>query len=62
MGQIKTAQKNAVKVLDLEIASATDRIRWAHETYGDHLVLTTSFCVQSAVMLHLVADKCLKSP
>lgn len=54
MSRIDNAQKPAVKELDLEIASATERVRWAHETYGDQLVLTTSFGVQSAVMLHLV--------
>ena len=54
MSQTETAQKPAVKEFDLEIASATERVRWAHETYGDQLVLTTSFGVQSAVMLHLV--------
>ena len=31
-----------------------DRVRWAVDTYGDGLVLTTSFGVQAAVMLHLV--------
>ena len=35
MVHIKTAQKTAAKELDLEIASATERVRWAHETYGD---------------------------
>ena len=54
MGRIENAQKPAVKEFDLEIASAAERVRWAHETYGDQLVLTTSFGVQSAVMLHLV--------
>jgi phosphoadenosine phosphosulfate reductase len=54
MSRIKTAQNPVVKEFDLEIASATERVRWAHETYGDQLVLTTSFGVQSAVMLHLV--------
>ena len=54
MSRIDNAQKPAVKEFDLEIASATERVRWAHETYGDQLVLTTSFGVQSAVMLHLV--------
>ena len=54
MSRIETAQKPAAKEFDLEIASATERVRWAHETYGDQLVLTTSFGVQSAVMLHLV--------
>lgn len=42
---------------DLETVSAVDRVRWAHETYGDQLVLTTSFGVQSAVMLHLVTSQ-----
>ena len=54
MSQAETARKTAAKEFDLEIASATERVRWAHETYGDQLVLTTSFGVQSAVMLHLV--------
>jgi phosphoadenosine phosphosulfate reductase len=43
--------------LDLETASATERIRWAYQTYGDQLVLSTSFGVQSAVMLHLVTTQ-----
>ena len=38
----------------LEAATATERVRWAHDQYGDQLVLSTSFGVQSAVMLHLV--------
>lgn len=33
--------------------SAEDRIRWAHDTYGESLALSTSFGIQSAVMLHL---------
>jgi phosphoadenosine phosphosulfate reductase len=40
--------------LDLEGASAGERVRWAVATFGDRLVLSTSFGVQSAVMLHLV--------
>ena len=38
----------------LEHAAAEARIEWAHATYGDRLVMTTSFGVQAAVMLHLV--------
>jgi phosphoadenosine phosphosulfate reductase len=38
----------------LETASAEARIEWAQATYGDGLVMTTSFGVQAAVMLHLV--------
>ncbi|RME70069.1 MAG: phosphoadenylyl-sulfate reductase [Verrucomicrobia bacterium] len=40
----------------LEQASAEERVRWAHERFGDRLILTTSFGVQSAVMLHLVTQ------
>jgi phosphoadenosine phosphosulfate reductase len=62
MGQTETERKTALKGLDLEIASATERVRWAHETYGDQLVLTTSFGVQSAVMLHLITVQIPKIP
>jgi len=40
--------------LDLENATAEDRVRWAAGFFCDHLVMTTSFGIQSAVMLHLV--------
>jgi phosphoadenosine phosphosulfate reductase len=40
--------------LDLEQVTAEERVRWAIETFGDGLVMTTSFGIQSAVMLHLV--------
>ena len=32
---------------------AAQRIRWAHEQWGDKLVMSTSFGVQSAVLLHM---------
>ncbi len=38
----------------LEGLNEADRIRWAHQQFGRHLVLTTSFGTYSAVMLHLV--------
>lgn len=38
----------------LESASAEERVRWAVQAFGDKLMMTTSFGVQSAVMLHLV--------
>ena len=38
---------------DLESRSASDRIRWALEEFRGHAALSTSFGVQSAVMLHL---------
>jgi len=51
----------AVSTLDLspeqlEQASAADRVRWAEAKFGRGLVLTTSFGIQSAVMLHLVTQ------
>ncbi|MDR1279266.1 MAG: phosphoadenylyl-sulfate reductase [Opitutaceae bacterium] len=39
---------------DLEKATAGERVQWATHTFGDGLVLTTSFGIQAAVMLHLV--------
>jgi phosphoadenosine phosphosulfate reductase len=39
---------------DLEGATAEERVQWALDRYGERLILTTSFGVQSAVMLHLV--------
>lgn len=38
----------------LENAPAEERVRWAVEQYGGDLVLSSSFGVQAAVMLHLV--------
>ncbi len=45
---------HASPAVDLESISAQDRVQWAVETFGRGLVLTTSFGIQSAVMLHLV--------
>lgn len=39
---------------ELEQGSAEERVRWAVEAFGERLVMTTSFGIQSAVMLHLV--------
>ena len=41
--------------IDMETVSASERILWAHEKFGDGLILSTSFGIQSAVMLHLVS-------
>ncbi|MFM9101808.1 MAG: phosphoadenylyl-sulfate reductase [Cyanobium sp.] len=35
---------------------AADRLRWALDTFGSGLVITTSFGIQSAVLLHLVSQ------
>jgi phosphoadenosine phosphosulfate reductase len=52
---IMTAPAAAASVsVDLEQVTAEERVRWALETFGDGLVMTTSFGIQSAVMLHLV--------
>jgi phosphoadenosine phosphosulfate reductase len=40
--------------LELADASAEDTLEWARNTFGDDLVLTSSFGADSAVMLHLV--------
>ena len=41
---------------EMEGAPAPDIIRWAHKTFGDGLLLSTSFGMQSAVMLHLATQ------
>jgi phosphoadenosine phosphosulfate reductase len=40
----------------LEDLAAPARVAWAVETFGEGLVLSTSFGIQSAVMLHLVTQ------
>ena len=40
----------------LEPLSAEERLRWAWQQFGDGLVLTTSFGIQSAVLLHMVSQ------
>jgi phosphoadenosine phosphosulfate reductase len=49
-----TSASTAPVSRDLEQATAEERVSWAIETFGDGLVMTTSFGIQSAVMLHLV--------
>jgi len=44
----------AEAVEELETAGAVERVRWALREFPDRLVMTTSFGIQSAVMLHLV--------
>ncbi len=39
---------------DLEDISAEDRVQWALREFEGRVVMTTSFGIQSAVMLHLV--------
>lgn len=41
---------------DVAQLSATDLVAWGARTFGEGLVLSTSFGIQSAVMLHLVTS------
>lgn len=57
------SKQQAVPVLDLQAvnrdwgdADATELVRWSYDTFGRGLVLSTSFGIQSAVMLHLVTQ------
>ena len=50
IGMISLQQANPY----LEGLNEADRILWAQQQFGRHLVLTTSFGTYSAVMLHLV--------
>jgi phosphoadenosine phosphosulfate reductase len=54
MSATETPAAPSARELNLEQATAQERVQWAVDTYGDGLVLTTSFGIQSAVMLHLV--------
>lgn len=54
MSATATSAEVSARELQLENATAQERVKWAVETYGDGLVLTTSFGIQAAVMLHLV--------
>ena len=50
--QIDLSQTNLL----LAKSAAEQRVQWAAETLGSGLVMTTSFGIQSAVMLHLVTQ------
>jgi len=56
------AEQTSPSTFDLEKSSAQDRVKWALDEFGDGLVLTTSFGIQSAVMLHLVTRIAPKIP
>ena len=43
-----------VENAELEKLSALDRVAWAWDRFGEGLIVSTSFGLQSAVMLHLV--------
>jgi phosphoadenosine phosphosulfate reductase len=46
----------------LENAEASSIVEWSAETFGDGLVMSTSFGIQAAVMLHLVTRIIPKIP
>ncbi len=57
------SKQQAIPDLDLEEvnrewgdADATALVRWSYDTFGHGLVMSTSFGIQSAVMLHLVTQ------
>jgi len=47
---------------DLSEATASERIRWAMGEFGEGLILSTSFGIQSAVMLHLATRMAPRIP
>lgn len=51
-----SATATSLTVNDLANLSAADRVRWAVEAFGEGLILSTSFGIQSAVMLHLATQ------
>ena len=57
MSILDTQNTVTSKPLDLEKIPASERIHWAHEQYGKQLIMSTSFGIQSAVMLHLVTTQ-----
>lgn len=47
---------------NLDSQSAQERVKWALDTYGERIVLASSFGAQSAVMLHLVSQQAPNIP
>ena len=48
--------EQAAALAALQNAEPLSRVRWAYDSFGDRFALTTSFGIQSAVMLHLVSQ------
>lgn len=53
---------NLDKSETLEGVTAGERIAWAVETFGERLVMSTSFGIQSAVLLHLATQRMPEIP
>ncbi len=41
---------------DLQKLSPKDRLKWAYKQFGDNFTVTTSFGIQSAVLLHMLSQ------
>jgi phosphoadenosine phosphosulfate reductase len=55
--QAKTIELDLQKINQkLADADSTELVKWADKTFDDGLVMTTSFGIQAAVMLHLVTQ------
>ena len=52
-----TSSSVLAKLGNLESGSAVDRVNYAFKAFRGQLVLSTSFGIQSAVMLHLVSSQ-----
>ncbi|MGB3614670.1 MAG: phosphoadenylyl-sulfate reductase [Elainellaceae cyanobacterium] len=50
------SKSTTIQIEDMADKSATDLVQWAADQFGDGLVMSTSFGIQSAVMLHLVTQ------
>lgn len=57
MEKISTVESAVSSYPNLEDSTAFARIQWAKNTFGDSLVMSTSFGIQSAVLLHLVTQQ-----
>lgn len=60
MSAIITEAEEIAKTLESQ--KAGERIAWLYEAYGDRVVASTSFGLQAAVMLNLIAEHAPKIP
>jgi phosphoadenosine phosphosulfate reductase len=61
---VQEADSSQIKpdIAGLDRATAEERVKWAVDSFGSKLVLSTSFGVQAAVMLHLVTRVAPETP
>ena len=57
-------QNVGVEVINTALAgmNAAERVAWLHDQFGSRLVLSSSFGLQAAVMLHLVSKNAPEIP